>query len=214
MNYLLTYHVVAEFLMKARAVRFEDGRVEENIDAIVYCTGYLYSYPFLKSINPPVVTDGRRVRDLYQQLFNINYPTLAFTALSQKSFPFPQSEVQSAAIAKVWTNKLPLPSKQEMQDSEKKQVEELGDGARFHVLGFPNDARYINELYDWVKTASDGFAKEPARWGLERISLRERYVEVRKKFIETGGKARSLEELGFDFKAASEPATVDGKSST
>jgi len=100
-----------------------------------------------------------------------------------------------------------------MQDSERKQVEELGDGARFHVLGFPKDARYINELYDWVKTASDGFAKEPARWGPERISLRERYVEVRKKFVDTGGKAQTVEELGFDFKTTSVGAIVDGKSS-
>lgn len=210
---MLISPAVAEYLLDERAVRFEDGRIEKNIDAIVYCTGYLYSYPFLRSITPPVVTDGRRVRDLYQQLFNINYPTLAFIALSQKSFPFPQSEAQGAALAKVWANKLSLPTKQEMQDSERKQVEELGDGARFHVLGFPKDARYINELYDWVKTASDGFAKEPARWGPERISLRERYVEVRKKFVDTGGKAQTVEELGFDFKTTSVGAIVDGKSS-
>ncbi|KAG9243748.1 flavin dependent monooxygenase-like protein [Calycina marina] len=190
---------IAEYLVDERAVRFEDGRIEKDIDAIVYCTGYLYSYPFLKSMEPPIVTNGRRVRDTYEQLFHINHPTLAFTALPQKSIPFPLSEAQAAAIAKVWANKLALPSKLKMIEFEEKRIEELGDGAGFHVLGFPNDARYINFMYDWVKTANDGFAKEPARWGSELVHLRERYQEVRKKFVEAGGQAKTLEELGFEF---------------
>lgn len=106
---------IAEYLVNGRCVRFEDGRVEKDIDAIVYCTGYLYSYPFLKSLDPPIVTTGRRARGLYQQLFNITHPTIAFTALSQKIIPFPVSEAQGAAISKAWPNRLLLPEKEEME---------------------------------------------------------------------------------------------------
>lgn len=35
-------------------VVFEDGTVEENIDAVVFCTGYKASFPFL----PPALSGG------------------------------------------------------------------------------------------------------------------------------------------------------------
>ena len=190
---------IAEYLVNGRCVRFEDGRVEKDIDAIVYFTGYLYSYPFLKCLDPPIVTTGRRVRGLYQQLFNITHPTIVFTALSQKIVPFPVSEAQGAAISKVWSNRLLLPEKEEMGLWEMNRVEKLGDGTNFHVLGYPKDAEYINGLHDWVKTSEDGFSKEPAHWDEKQLWVRENYAELRKKFVETGGKAKTMEELGFDF---------------
>ncbi|KAK0948906.1 monooxygenase, partial [Friedmanniomyces endolithicus] len=55
---------IAEFLTKDRSVRFKDGTIERDVDAILYCTGYFYSFPFLKSLDPPVVTSGERVENL------------------------------------------------------------------------------------------------------------------------------------------------------
>jgi cation diffusion facilitator CzcD-associated flavoprotein CzcO len=188
---------ISEYLLEDRGVRFEDGRVEKDIDAVVYCTGYLYSYPFLKSLGPPIVTTGRRVIGLYQQLFSYEHPTLAFTALAQKIIPFPISEVQGAAIAKVWSDRLHLPEIEEMKAWEKKRVEQTGDGTSYHVLGYPYDADYMNYLHDWVKTA--GFTKEPAYWGEKQKWVREVFAQIRKKFVETGGQANSMEELGFNF---------------
>jgi cation diffusion facilitator CzcD-associated flavoprotein CzcO len=190
---------IAEFLGKERGVRFENGRVETDIDAIIYCTGYLYSYPFLKSMDLPVVTTGRRVIGLYRQLFNIDRPTLAFTALQKKIIPFPLSEVQGAAIAKVWSNKLDLPGREEMVLLEKKQLEERGDGTNFHVLGYPKDAEYINDLHGWVKNSSDGFAKVPAFWGKKELWLREINTELKKKFIEEGEQARTTKVLEYEL---------------
>ena len=190
---------IAEYLIEERGVKFTDGRVERDIDAIVYCTGYLYSYHFLTPLDPPVVTDGRRARGLYRQLFNITYPSIAFTALSQRVIPFPLSEGQGAAIAKVWSNKLALPSKEEMFELEQKQVDELGDGTGFHLLPYPKDAAYINDLHDWVKSAKGGFTKPPAFWNEKQCWVRENFGEMRKAFIAGGKKAKSMEELGFDY---------------
>jgi cation diffusion facilitator CzcD-associated flavoprotein CzcO len=188
---------ISEYLLEDRGVRFEDGRMEKDIDAVVYCTGYLYSYPFLKSLDPPIVTTGRRVIGLYQQLFSYEHPTLAFTALAQKIIPFPISEVQGAAIAKVWSDRLRLPEIEEMKAWEEKRMEQTGDGTSYHVLGYPYDADYMNYLHDWVKTA--GFTKKPAYWGEKQKWVREVFAQIRKKFVETGGQANTMEELGFDF---------------
>lgn len=190
---------IAEYLPEDRAVRFEDGRIETHIDAIVYCTGYLYSYPFLKSLKPPVVTTGHRVHGLYRQLFNITYPTLAFTTLQKKIVPFPLSEVQAAAIAKVWANKLQLPEEDEMRLLEKKEVEAQGGEANFHILGYPKDAEYINSLHDWVKSSSDGFAKEPAFWSQKELWLREVFGDLKKKFSEGGERAKTMKDLGIEL---------------
>jgi len=35
-------------------VVFEDGTVEENIDTVVFCTGYNVNFPFL----PPALSEG------------------------------------------------------------------------------------------------------------------------------------------------------------
>ena len=61
-----------------RAVRFADGHVEQNIDAILFCTGYHHSYPFLSSLQPPLITTGERVHGLYKHIFYTDNPTLAF----------------------------------------------------------------------------------------------------------------------------------------
>jgi hypothetical protein len=189
---------IAEYLVSERGVRFEDGRVEKDIDAVVYCTGYLYSYPFLETLEPKIVDTGKRVCGLYKDIFNISHPTLAFTALGKKVIPFPLSEAQGSTIAKVWSNKLQLPEKGVMEEAERKLLEERGEGTEFHVLGYPKDAEYINGLHEWVISADDP-GKEPPFWGDKDLWIRERYSEMRKKFAETGSSAKTMKELGFDF---------------
>jgi len=78
---------IAEFLVKERGVRFEDGRVEKDIDAIIYCTGYLYSYPFLKHLDPAVVTDGRRVRGLHTSYACLHSPLTESDTVSSVGGP-------------------------------------------------------------------------------------------------------------------------------
>ncbi|KAG9234406.1 flavin dependent monooxygenase-like protein [Amylocarpus encephaloides] len=190
---------IAEYLADKRGVRFEDGRVEEGIDAIVYCTGFLYSFPLLETVDPPIITTGRRGLGLYKHLFNITHPTLAFPAMMQRIVPFSISAVQAALISKIWSNALELPSKAEMEVWERKRAEEFGDGASFHVLTYPQDANYINELHDWTKSASGDAGKEPPSWGQKDCWVRENFAEMRQKFRETGEKAHTMEEIGFKF---------------
>jgi cation diffusion facilitator CzcD-associated flavoprotein CzcO len=190
---------IAEYLPGQKGVRFENGRIEVNVDAIVYCTGYLYSFPFLESTEPPIITTGRRGLGLYKHLFNITHPTLAFPVMMQKIIPFPISTVQSAVVAKIWANKMELPSEETMRAWERKRAEEFGEGTSFHILGYPYDAEYINELHDWAKSGTGEVGKEPAYWNRKACYTREMLGEIKRRFVETGGHARTMEELGFHF---------------
>jgi len=208
---------IVEFLPENRALRFEDGRVECDVDAVVFCTGYLYSFPFLSSLSPPPITDGTRVEHTYKHLFYAPRPTMAFLALAQKIIPFPHAEAQAAVLARVWSGRLGLPEYDEMRRWEEGVVKERGGGGEFHTLHFPKDGEYINEMCDWAAEAdgeAEGRGKLPKRWGQWEFWARERFPAIRRAFVERGeGRAgvRRLEEIGFDFERWQEERRREGK---
>ena len=202
---------IVEFLdpkQRNRSVRLMDGRIEQDIDAVVFATGYFYSFPFLK-INPPIITDGLRARDVYQQLFHIKYPTLAFPVLPQRVVPFPIAENQAAVIARVWSGRLTLPSETEMRAWEKERLEDRGDGKAMHILNFPVDADYQNMLYEWASAAtpcegleSDGIGLMGTRCDGRRRWMRSQIPAMKMAYANRGEKrlsVRTVEELGFDY---------------
>ena len=147
---------IIEFIPEGRKVRFADGSVKADVDAVLYCTGYFYSFPFLESLDPPLTTTGEYVENLYQHIFYRPQPTLSFVALNQKIIPFPVAEAQSAVIARVLAGRLQLPDEPEMEKWQQATLQETGGGRNFHVLKFPKDADYINMLHDWAVSADQG----------------------------------------------------------
>ncbi|KAK3715308.1 monooxygenase [Vermiconidia calcicola] len=214
---------IVEYVAEGRQVWFADGSVESDIDAILYCTGYFYSFPFLKSLKPPVISSGERVENLYQHIFYRPQPTLAFATLNQKIIPFPVAEAQSAVIARVWSGRLQLPDDPEMERWEQTTFEETGAGRNFHVLKFPKDADYIDMLHDWAMTAEGppdacaelrkrrmsssnvdveqrkqhrpSVGKEPPYWGEKEYWTRERFPSIKKAFQKFGDERRSKRKL-------------------
>ncbi|KAL6243618.1 monooxygenase [Rhinocladiella similis] len=192
-----------------RALRFKSGRIEKDIDVIVFATGYFYSFPFLSQLSPPLVTDGFRTRGLYQHLFHINHPTLAFPVINLKVIPFPLSQNQAAVVARVWSGRLNLPSTNDMQKWELDNIEKHGDGKYFHLKKFPQDAAQINELYAWAQEASkrdglenEGVGRLGARWDERQVWMRSRFPDIKAAYLKRGEakvKVRTMEELGFDF---------------
>ncbi|KAH6611136.1 thiol-specific monooxygenase [Trichoderma cornu-damae] len=193
---------IVEFLPGRRGLLFKDGSVESDVDYIVFCTGFLFGYPFLPGLNHKIITSGRGVHGLYQHLFLIRHPTLVFPALNMKSVPWPLAESQAAVFSAVWSNDLELPSDDDM-DKWSKELEERG-GESLHVFPAPgDDGKYINEFYDWAKKATH-VGKEPPRWDGERFWQREISPLAKIKFEEEGYKAKTLAELGFHYRPDAE----------
>ena len=201
---------IVEFIAEDRAVRFADGSVESDIDSVLFCTGYFYSFPFLEDLKPALIGDGTHVQNLYQHLFYRPNPTLAFPVLQQRVIPFPMAEVQAAVLARVWSGRLNLPSDREMKAWEDEVYAETGGERQFHLLKFPKDADYINAMHDFAMSAEEGEGegakkvkgKTPPRWGAREYWLRERFASVKKAFQERGEgrhQVRTVEELGFDY---------------
>ncbi|KAI1169075.1 FAD/NAD(P)-binding domain-containing protein [Nemania serpens] len=184
-----------------------------DVDAIIFCTGYLYTFPFfsgssLPASTPCLVTDGRRVRGVARHFIHTYHPTLVFPALPYKIIPLPLAEAQAAVFSRLWSNRLPLPSHEELQSWEREDEEGRGfEGSRvsrpgkpFHTFPKGGDALYINALHDWALRARgerEGKGKEPPFWGDEELWQRSIYAQAKIQFEKTGCKAKTLEELGF-----------------
>ncbi|KAL2760668.1 hypothetical protein ACRALDRAFT_1059564 [Sodiomyces alcalophilus JCM 7366] len=180
-----------------RAIRLKDGKVEEGVDAVVYCTGFLFSYPFLPDLAPGLLTSGRGVHGLYQHVFLRRHPTLAFVGLLIKAVPFQVSEAQAAAVAAVWAGALRLPPVEEMEAWERRLAEVKGEALHtFAKQG--DDGFYINELHDWVMTASSR-GRKPPYWGEETMWQRSIIADAKMRFEREGVTARTLAELGYVF---------------
>jgi hypothetical protein len=101
---------------------------------------------------------------------------------------------------------------------ERKRNDGMGGEGKFHLLGYPEDAEYINFLHGWALSASPGrgcgadtgedgqsSGKVPPYWGEEEHWVRERTPLIKRAARELGaqrrGDIRTLKELGFDFEA-------------
>jgi cation diffusion facilitator CzcD-associated flavoprotein CzcO len=213
---------IKRFTLDNRGVEFEDGTFESDIDAIVFATGYFYSFPFLENVKPALITDGSHVNHTYKHLFYAPQPTLSFLALNQRVIPFPIAEAQASVVARVYSGRLTLPSKAEMQNWEEDTIADVGDGRNFHLLPFPKDGNYLNAMSHWALSAStkkgldnDGKGKVPPIWGEWEFWCRENFPAIRKAFGEFGEKRhdiRSIEEVGFSFEEfQKEKAQSEGK---
>lgn len=199
---------IAHFNPTTRGVEFEDGTTENDIDAIVFATGYFYSLPFLEEVKPKLITNGSHVNQTYKHLFYTPKPTLSFLALPQRVIPFPTAEAQAAVLARVYSGRLSLPPLSEMRAWEADREAEAS-GRAFHLLPFPKDGENINELSTWALSAprkegleNEGQGMVPPVWGEWEFWCRENFPAIRQAFGKLGEKrytTRTLEEVGFSF---------------
>ena len=98
--------------IKSDSVLLEDG-CEVEVDTILMCTGYAYSYPFLD--DKCGITVGRdRITPLYKHLIHTQYPTLCIPSITKISLPFPHVDHQIRFFLKTLDGSMVLPSKDEM----------------------------------------------------------------------------------------------------
>ncbi|HXR31223.1 MAG TPA: NAD(P)-binding domain-containing protein [Solirubrobacterales bacterium] len=95
-----------------RTVRFVDGSAEE-IDLVVYCTGYKISFPFFDE-NLVLARDNRL--PLYRRVVSVEHPGLYFIGFIQPlGAIMPLAEAQAEWVADLLGGRGTLPSPVEMQ---------------------------------------------------------------------------------------------------
>jgi cation diffusion facilitator CzcD-associated flavoprotein CzcO len=96
----------------ARTVRFVDG-TEEEIDLVVYCTGYKITFPFFA---PEVLSAPDNKLPLFRRVVSVERPGLYFVGFVQPLGPImPLAEAQVEWIADLLSGRARLPEPAAMQ---------------------------------------------------------------------------------------------------
>ncbi|HJZ36871.1 MAG TPA: NAD(P)-binding domain-containing protein [Solirubrobacterales bacterium] len=105
-----------------RGVRFVDG-TEEEVDLVVYCTGYKITFPFF---DPEVLSAPENVLPLYRRVVPVDRPGLYLIGLVQPLGPImPLAEAQCEWVADLISGRAALPPvatmEREVASEEEKQ---------------------------------------------------------------------------------------------
>lgn len=124
-----------------KTVYFDDDTSVSGVDAIIFGTGFTYSYPFLPDLN----LQNNRVHGLYQHIFNIDDPTLAFVGAIQAGLTFKVFEWQAVYVARVFSERALLPDISTQKKWETDRISERGDGA-FYTAILPHFEQYFEGI--------------------------------------------------------------------
>ena len=175
--------------LKKRSAILTTGE-EIPVDALIICTGYEYSFPFLSPSCYVAVDDGQ-VAPLYKHVLHTGHTSLAFIGLCSKCLPFPQFDCQVRFALAAWDETMKLPSVQQMNaDTEQDQQARLASG---------EPRRYAHRLDDKQWQYNDTLATLAGFPPLSDM-LRRIYNSVRKEKDENlvGFKRMTIEITGPD----------------
>ncbi|CAG8812979.1 6504_t:CDS:10, partial [Cetraspora pellucida] len=134
---------IKELNSENNRIEFVDGTVLENIDVVIYSTGYDIEYPFLEK---HIFTGGDEIvqefeKDfcdlvwLYKSMFPPKYPNIAFMGLTVAAGAIlPISEMQARYITSHIKGLMkPLPSQYEMEKSIRNNYENIRKNSCKHA---------------------------------------------------------------------------------
>lgn len=123
----------------------------ENIDYLLFCTGYLISVPFLDDYVQ--VDNGYRVRDLFRHCILISDPSVAFIGIPSRIIPCLVFDYQVRYAIALFRKDIQLPCKEKMDlelAEDKRQREELGlkNMEATHDLRSPLIWKFLQKFVD------------------------------------------------------------------
>lgn len=127
--------------VSGRTVHFADNTSVDEVDHIIFGTGYTWSLPFL----PNVPVRNNRVPGLYQHVVWRDDPTLLFVGAVGAGLTFKIFEWQAVYAARLLAGRGTLPSSQEMSKWEEDRIAQRGDGPKFSLI-FPDLEDYFEKL--------------------------------------------------------------------
>ena len=188
--------VISEYRSDGTIV-FVDGSTLNNIDKVIYCTGYKPSYPFWN-----VSANGRPLYNYekdclinnYQHTFVTDFPTLGFIGFP-RVLTFRSMEYQAIAIARLWCgrNEKPLPPITEQKAWLERRAEHTQrERRKFHQIEWDYGEtmewfRYLFELAGLPLLEGVGKCPpvlgEQTRWAIDHIK---KYPDYSKDTSSTG----------------------------
>ncbi|KAI6089451.1 FAD/NAD(P)-binding domain-containing protein [Hypoxylon rubiginosum] len=129
-------------------VFFGDGSFLDDVDHIVFATGYTFSVPYIEHVQARIRNAYRRLPGVYQHTWDIEDPTLTFVGMLGGGFTFRVYEWQAVAVARHLAGRAKsLPSVPEQLEWERKRVAERGGGKDYYSIA-PDYGAFFELLRD------------------------------------------------------------------
>ncbi|ETS74129.1 hypothetical protein PFICI_13995 [Pestalotiopsis fici W106-1] len=122
-------------------INFTDGSSADDVDVVLFATGYDFSFPFL----PGIKSVNNRIPGLYQHVFKSDNPSLAFVGMVTGGFGIRIFEWQAVAVARFFAGRADLPPQDWMEEWDAYRVATRGDGGAFWTL-MPDFEEYFETL--------------------------------------------------------------------
>ncbi|XP_015116211.1 flavin-containing monooxygenase FMO GS-OX-like 4 [Diachasma alloeum] len=151
----------------------KDGTVL-TADALLYCTGYEFAFPFLHE-ECKVRVDDNFVTPLWKHLINIEHPKMCLVGLPSRVIPFPLFHLQVAFFLALLRGTIDLPSK-EIMLVDTRPFSEKRHG---HVLG-NRQWKYNNQLATLagMNTLPEFYENGYTEWNIQKTSNLLKYKDA------------------------------------
>ncbi|GAB7348021.1 hypothetical protein MBLNU459_g6061t1 [Dothideomycetes sp. NU459] len=166
-----------------RTVHFIDGTHVENVDEIIFGTGYSWSLPFL----PDVKVRNNRVPGVYQHVVYQNDPTLLFVGAVGAGLTFKIFEWQAVLAARLLAGRASLPPLEEQQKWEADRVAKKGDKPAFTTI-YPDFEEYFETVRDMAGLGDEKTSRQLPPYNREWFDLFMQGHERRKAMWERQNK--------------------------
>ncbi|KAH6686855.1 thiol-specific monooxygenase [Plectosphaerella plurivora] len=140
--------------IEGRTVHFAEGKPAEDVEHIIFGTGYTWTLPFL----PSVEVRNNRVPLLYQHVVYQKDPTLLFVGAVGAGLTFRIFEWQAVLAARILAGRASLPPLAEQEQWETDRIAARGDGPRFSLV-FPDFEDYFETLRRLAGPGENGLGR-------------------------------------------------------
>lgn len=131
-------------------VTFADGTELNDVDHIIFGTGYTFSLPWLPQVHERIRKAYRRLPGVYQHTWDIEDPTLTFVGMLGGGFTFRVYEWQAVAVARHLAGRAKaLPPVEEQRKWEEERVAKFKGGKDYYSIG-PDFAYFFEFLRDFA----------------------------------------------------------------
>ncbi|CAK9438335.1 uncharacterized protein LODBEIA_P25590 [Lodderomyces beijingensis] len=165
-------------------VNFEDGSSLVQPDHVIYCTGYLFSYPYLNRLFDNSITyEGQTVSNLYQHTFLIQEPLIPFVGVPIDGISFRVFEYQAVLVSRFLTGKIQLPARNHQLQWVKERYQTKQNTRLFHTIGVVDALAYLQTLTQLGQVSSKvGVGREFPAMTPEDVLVYKEAGETLRKF--------------------------------
>ncbi|XP_033761143.1 dimethylaniline monooxygenase [N-oxide-forming] 2-like [Pecten maximus] len=122
-------------MTKSRVVFLDD--TEEEVDVLVFCTGFLAQFPFLSE--DIIQVNSERITPLYKHIVHIKFSTLLFVGIPRLLSYFPQNFEIAKVVVAILDGTVALPPEDQMiEDAENDFADRKREGlddTKAHFMG-------------------------------------------------------------------------------